>query len=456
MLDRIPPHDEEAEEAVLGSLIIDGEAIARVSAIVQAADFYGERNRWTYEACDALFQRSAAIDQVSVGHELATLGRLETVGGASFLSHLAANVPTSVHAEHYAGIVNRTATMRSLIRAATEIGALGFDPDFDVDATLRQAEDLLFNIRGRQRSKGYISLREILDQYMEDSATIMDPTPGTGPIPTGFLDLDRLLGGLHPSTLFVLAARPGIGKSTLALNMARNAAGRGSKVGIASLEMGRMELAFRLLAAEAEVDSHRLRLNLVTEREQQRVIDAVGALSDIPIYIDDTAGQPISEIRARARRLQIEVGVDLLIVDYIQLAHGSRRYDNNRVMEMSEISGTLKEMARQMVIPVVAVSQLSRAVEMRPGHKPLLSDLRDSGAIEQDADVVAFIYRADAYYTEEDWARFYPNEPYPRNIADLIVAKHRNGPVGEAKLYFRTQFSRFENLVQAVDLEGPA
>jgi len=454
-VDRIPPHDEGAEEAVLGALLIDGAAITRVSAIVQPDDFYRERNRWTYEACLAIFERGAAIDQVTVAHELASKEKLETMGGHSFLSHLAGSVPTSVYAEHYADVVRRTAAMRSLIHAGTEITALGYGEDGDVDKAIREAEDVLFNVRGRQRSTGYVLLREVLDQYMEETASIQEPTPGTGPIPTGFLDLDRLLGGLHRDTLFVLAARPGIGKSTLATNMGRYAAGRGTRVGIASLEMGRMELAYRLLAAEAEVDSHRLRLTLITDREQGRVIDAVGTLSDLPLYIDDTAGLTISEIRARARRLQLEAGLDLLIVDYIQLAHGSRRYDN-RVMEMSEISGVLKEMARDMEIPVIAISQLSRAVEQRPGHKPMLSDLRDSGAIEQDADVVAFIYRADAYYTEEDWARFYPNEPYPRNIADLIVAKHRNGPVGEAKLYFRTQFSRFENLVQAVDLEGPA
>lgn len=451
-VDRIPPHDEEAEEAVLGSLIIDGEAIVRVAPIVNPEDFYRERNRWTYEACLAVFNRGEAIDQVSVGHELGAQGRLEEAGSGAFLSHLVASVPTSVHAEHYAAIVRRTSTMRSLIRAGTEIAGLGFGEDGDVEGALRQAEDALFRVRGRQALKDYVPLREVLDQYMEESASIQEPSPGSGPVPTGFLDLDRLLGGLQRPGLIVLAARPGIGKSTLAMNMARHAAGRGHRVGIASLEMGRMELAYRLLAAEGEVDSHRLRLNLVTDAEQTRVINAVGVLSDLFVFIDDTPGQPVSEVRSRARRLQMERGLDLLIVDYIQLVHGTRRHDN-RVMEMSEISGTLKEAAQEMDVPVIAISQLSRAPEQRTDHRPQLSDLRDSGTIEQDADVVLFIYRDDATYTQEAWGRMHPTEPYPQNIAEVIVAKHRNGPVGSLKLYFRSHFTRFENLV--VTEEGP-
>jgi len=451
-IDKIPPHDEEAEEAILGSLIIDGAAIVRVAPIVRPEDFYRERNRWTYEACLAVFSRGEAIDQVSVGHELGGQGRLEEFGGTSFLSHLVAAVPTSVHAEHYATIVRRTATMRSLIAAGAEIVGLGYGEDGDVAGALRQAEDVLFRIRGRQAIKDYVPLRELLDQYMEESASIQEFAPGSGPIPTGFPDLDRLLGGLQRPGLIVLAARPGIGKSTLAMNIGRHAAGRGYKVGIASLEMGRMELVYRLLAAEGEVDSHRLRLSLITEREQIRIVNAVGELSEIPMYIDDTPGQPISEVRGRARRLQLERGLDLLVVDYIQLVHGTRRHDN-RVMEMTEISGALKEIAQELDVSVVAISQLSRAVEQRPTHRPQLADLRDSGAIEQDADVVAFIYRDDAYYTEEDWHRFHPTDPYPRNIAEVIVAKHRNGPVGGVELYFRSAFSRFESMAPRVELE---
>ena len=445
-VERVPPHDEAAEEAILGSILIDGEAILQVAPFLRPEDFYRERNRWTYDACLALFQRGEAINQVTISHELAGQDKLETAGGPSFLSHLVASVPTSVHAEHYAQIVSRTATMRNLIGAATHIAALGYEQDADLDGTLRQAEDLLFKVRSRRQSRDFVPLREVLDRYLEESAAFQTSTErGAGPVPTGFADLDQLLGGLQRSDLVILAARPSLGKSTLALDIARNAAGQGNVVGIFSLEMSREQLAYRLLSAEAQVDSHRLRLGLITEREQQRVINAVGALSDLPIYIDDSPLQTIVEIRSKARRLHMEHAVDLLIVDYIQLMQGAGRQDN-RVQEMSDISRSLKGIARDLNVPCLAISQLSRAVEQRPTHRPMLSDLRDSGSIEQDADVVAFIYRDDVYTTEEDWERQHPTEAYPKNIAEIIVAKHRNGPLGNLSLYFREQFSRFENL----------
>ncbi|MDO8750757.1 MAG: replicative DNA helicase [Dehalococcoidia bacterium] len=445
-VERVPPHDEAAEEAILGSILIDGEAILQVAPFLRPEDFYRERNRWTYDACLALFQRGEAINQVTISHELAGQDKLETAGGPSFLSHLVASVPTSVHAEHYAHIVSRTATMRNLIGAATHIAALGYEPDADLDATLSQAEDLLFRVRSRRQSRDFVPLRDVLDRYLEESAAFQTPTErGAGPIPTGFSDLDQLLGGLQRSDLVILAARPSLGKSALALDIARNAAGRGAVVGIFSLEMSREQLAYRLLSAEAQVDSHRLRLGIITEREQQRVINAVGALSDLPIYIDDSPLQTIVEVRSKARRLHMEHTVDLLIMDYIQLIQVSGRGDN-RVQEMSEITRSLKGVARDLNVPLLALSQLSRAVEQRPTHRPMLSDLRDSGSIEQDADVVAFIYREDAYFSEEDWERQHPTEAYPKNIAEIIVAKHRNGPLGNLSLYFREQFSRFENL----------
>jgi len=265
---------------------------------------------------------------------------------------------------------------------------------------------------------------------------------------TGFSDLDNLLGGLQRSDLVILAARPSLGKSTLALDIARNGARRGSTVGLFSLEMSREQLAYRLLSAEAQVDSHRLHLNIITEREQQRVINAVGALSDLPIYIDDSPFPTMVDIRSKARRLFLERGLDLLVVDYIGLIHVPGRQDN-RVQEMSEISRSLKGLARDLNVPVLALSQLSRAPEQRPSHRPQLSDLRDSGSIEQDADVVLFIYRDDVYLKEEEWERIHPTETYPKNIAEIIVAKHRNGPLGNLNLYFREQYSRFENLAAA-------
>lgn len=445
-VERVPPHDEAAEEAILGSILIDGDAILQVAPFLRPEDFYRERNRWTYDACLALFQRGEAINQVTISHELAGQDKLETAGGPSFLSHLVASVPTSVHAEHYAQIVSRTATMRNLINAAIHITALGYEQDADLDGTLRQAEDLLFRVRSRRQSRDFVPLREVLDRYLEESAASQTPTErGAGPIPTGFADLDELLGRLQRSDLIILAARPSLGKSALALDIARNAAGQGAVVGIFSLEMSREQLAYRLLSAEAQVDSHRLRLGLITEREQQRVINAVGALSDLPIYIDDSPLQTIVEVRSKARRLHMEHTVDLLIVDYIQLMQGAGRQDN-RVQEMSDISRSLKGVARDLNVPCLAISQLSRAVEQRPTHRPMLSDLRDSGSIEQDADVVAFIYRDDVYITEEDWERQHPTEAYPKNIAEIIVAKHRNGPLGNLSLYFREQYTRFENL----------
>ncbi|MBI4312351.1 MAG: replicative DNA helicase [Chloroflexi bacterium] len=443
--DRIPPHDEAAEEAVLGSVLVDGEAISRVIALLKPEDFYRERNRWTYEACLALFQRGVSVDQVSVAHELGNQGRLDPSGGPAFLSHLVASVPTSVYAEHYAGIVSRTSTLRSLVRAAGEIASLGYGQDADVDETLRQAEDLLFRIRSRRETRDFVPLREVLDQYLEDSATAHTTADlSRGPVQSGFLDLDRLMGGLQRSDLFILAARPSLGKSTLAMNVVRNAAQHGAICGVFSLEMSREQLALRMLSGEAEVDSHRLRMNLLTERESQRVIDSVGALSDLPIYIDDTPLQTIVEIRSKARRLSLERGLDLLVVDYIQLIQGISR-NPNRVQEMTEISRSLKGLARDLHVPLLALSQLSRAVEQRPNHRPQLSDLRDSGSIEQDADVVAFIFREDALFSEEEWERANPSQPYPKNVAEIIVAKHRNGPLGNRNLFFREQFSRFEN-----------
>ena len=444
--DRVPPHDDAAEEAVLGSILVDGGSFVHVAPVLKPEDFYRERNRWSYEACLAIFQRGEPITQISVSHELETLGRLETSGGAAFLSHLVASVPTSVYIEHYALIVSRSATMRNLISAATEIAALGYQQDADLESSLGQAEELLFKIRSRRENRDFVPLRSILDKYLEDSSTLdEDPSLNLGPIATGFIDLDTVLGGLQRSDLVIIAARPSMGKSTLALNISQHAASNGFNVGIFSLEMSAEQMAMRLLSSEAQVDSHSIRINLMSEAEQQRVINAVGGLSDLPIFVDDTPIQSIIEVRSKARRLHLERRVDLIVVDYLQLMQGGSRSDN-RVQEMSDISRALKGLARDLNVPLIALSQLSRAVEQRPSHRPQLSDLRDSGSIEQDADVVAFIYRDDMYLDEDAWERVNPMEPYPKNIAELIIAKHRNGPLKNMNLYFRDQFSRFENL----------
>ena len=445
--EKLLPHDIEAEEAVIGSLLIDGDAIMRVTSFLKPEDFYREKNRFCYEACLDLFRRGEAINQVTVSHQLAIQEHLEPLGGTAYLSHLISAVPTSVHIEYYGHIVNRTATMRNLIDAAAKISTLGYDDTEDVDATLSQAEGILFRVRSGQPARDFMPLREILDQYMEERATVSEPLGRTGaPVLTGFDSLDELLGGLHRSDMVVLAARPSLGKSTLAINISLNAAKSGGSVGMFSLEMSREQLAMRMMAGEAEVDAQRLRLGLYTEAQERQVIDSIGLLSELPIYIDDTPLQGIMEMRSKARRLHIELGLDMLVVDYMQLIQGNRRGDSNRVQEMSEITRSIKGMARDLNVPILAVSQLNRAVEMRTSHRPQLSDLRESGSIEQDADVVMFIHRDDIYYTEDEWTNRFPDRPYPKNVAEIIVAKHRHGPVGNLELLFRDNLVRFESL----------
>jgi len=444
--EQLPPHDVDAEEAVIGSLLIDGESITNISAFLKPSDFFLEKNRWCYEACLALFDRNEAINQVTMAHELGLQDHLEPIGGHAYLSHLVSEVPTSVHLEYYGAIVHRTSIMRRLIGAANRIADIGYDGASDVEAALSRAEEILFRVRSGQGGRDFLHIRDVLDRYMEDSASLQGGplSQGIAFIPTGFADLDKLLGGLQRSDLIILAGRPGLGKSTLAMNIAQYAASQGAIVGSFSLEMSAEQLVMRLLSSESKVDTQRLRQGLYNEKEESRIFDAIGMLSDLPLFVDDSPLQTIIEMRGKCRRLQAERGLDLLIVDYLQLVRGNGRIDN-RVQEMSEISRSLKALARDLDIPVLACSQLSRAVEQRPSHRPQLSDLRESGSIEQDADVVAFIYRDDAYYNEEQWAQMYPDRPYPKNITDLIIAKHRHGPVDTMNLYFQQDLAKFEN-----------
>ncbi len=450
--DRLLPHDPDAEEAVIGSILVDPESVTKVTHFLRASDFYIGRNRWCYEACLALFERDEAINQVSVAHELSGLGRLEDVGGAAYLAHAVQSTPTSVHLEHYGRIVQRTSVMRQLIAAARDIADIGYESGSDVEIALDQAEEMLFRVRTGRGTRDFRHIREVLDVYMEETATLnADQGRSLAPIPTGFTQMDELLGnGLQRSDMIVAAARPSLGKSTLAFNIARHAAEQGASVGVFSLEMSAEQIAVRLISGEANVDSHRLRIGLLSEREESRVFDAIGLLSEMPIYIDDTPIQGVVEMRGKSRRLQAEHGLDLLVVDYLQLMSSTSRRVDNRVQEMGEFSRSLKGMARDLDIPVLACSQLSRAPEQRPSHRPILSDLRESGSIEQDADVVAFIYREDVYTSREDWERTHPTEPYPDSVAEIIVAKHRNGPTGTVPLYFRKDVVRFENLDQSV------
>jgi replicative DNA helicase len=447
--EQLLPHDIAAEEAVIGSLLIDSDSFLDISHLIRPDDFYRDRNRLCFGACAELFRRGEAIDQVTVARELHRTDQLENAGGMAYLSHLVSTTPTSSHANYYGQLVYNTSTMRRLIDAASNISAIGYRDSDDVENTLRQAEDVLFSVRTRRSERGFIPLRQIYDQFLEERASIVDPMDDTAPVLTGYNDLDELLGGMQRSDLLILGARPGLGKSALAVNVSINAARQGSSVGIFSLEMSREQLALRILSGDAEVDAHRLRLGLYTEAEEQRIIDSIGNLSELPVFVDDTPFQGIPEMRSKTRRLSLSPeGLDLLIVDYLQLVQGQvrPRGGENRVQEISEISRSLKGMARDLRIPIITCSQLSRVVEGRPGHRPLLSDLRDSGSIEQDADIVMFIYREDVYYTEDEWDQHFPDRPYPRNIAEIIVSKHRHGPTGGVKLRFRNNLVRFDAL----------
>ena len=445
----MPPHDVDAEESVIGSVLIDGDSLNKIAPFLRSSDFYSEKGRWCYEAVLALLERGEPIDQISVAHELSLHDRLEGVGGADYLGHLVSVVPTSVHIEHYGRIVHHASIMRQLIRVGGDIAAIGYESGPDPEESLTKAENLLFRVRSGRGSSDFTHIRDVLDTYIEESSALHDPEfSHLAPIPTGFTDFDKLLaGGMQRSDFLVLAARPSLGKSTLAFNIARHAAGQGAVVGVFSLEMSAAQIVLRLLSSEAGIDGYRLRLGLLSDAEETRQQDAIGALSDLPIYMDDTPIQGIVEMRGKARRLQTERGLDMLVVDYLQLISGTGRGDN-RVQEMGEISRSLKGLARDLDIPILACSQLSRAVEQRPIKKPLLSDLRESGSIEQDSDVVAFIYREDIYTTREEWEKRNPSEQYPENIAELIVSKHRNGPLGTIPLYFRNEVVRFESMVQ--------
>lgn len=449
--DRLPPHDLKAEESVLGSILIDGMTITQIAGFLSANDFYRQVNRQCFEVLHDLFARQEDIDQVTVTHELEVRGILEDVGGASYLSHLVSVTPTSVHIEHYANLVRRTATMRRLIDAARDIAEIGYKDDPDVDVALSAAEDALFGIRNGAQNRDFAPLSDSLRPYLEEDSPLdqIDTNQATSPVITGYQRLDELLvGGLQRSDMVVLAARPSLGKSMLGLNFSLNAAKAGYKVGIFSLEMGREQIANRLLASQSRVNMQKIRNRVLqTSNEQDQVINSIGLLLDLSIYVDDTPFQGVAEMRGKARRLQMVHGLDFLMVDYMQLIDGGTdsRY-GNRAQEVSEISRQLKGMARDLRIPVLAISQLNRAIEQRTSRKPRLSDLRESGSIEQDADIVMFIHREDKTTTEEEWNRTQPAQPYPRGQAILMIEKHRNGPTDQIEMRVRDSIGIFEEL----------
>ena len=443
---RLPPHDIGAEESVNGSLLIDGKAIYEIAVILEWTDFYSEQNKWIYQACQALYERDEAINQITAAQELDRQGKLESCGGAAYLSHLVSMVPTSLDIEHYARIVYRLSIMRQIISAAGSISRIGYEADPNVSDALNKAEDILFKIRHERGSYDFVHIKSVLDKYFEPPAS---GEPGVyqpvSKVLSSFSGLDDLLGGFQRSDLIIIAGRPSMGKTSLALNIARNAAiEHGAGVALFSLEMSRETLAMRLVSSESGVNLNRIRLGQHEPVEEPRVMDATGVLSEAPIYIDDSPRLRVPEMRSKVRRLYYERGVDLIIVDHLGLMDGQMR---DRVQEISYISRSLKALARELEIPVIAVSQLSRASEFRASHRPQLSDLRDSGSIEQDADVVVFIYRDDYYFTREEWeSGQHGDKDYPAGIADIIIAKHRNGPIGQVSLRFIPRLAKFENI----------
>jgi len=435
VVERLPPHNLEAEQSVLGSLLIDRDAIIKIASYLKPQDFYLAANGTIYKAVLDLYNRREPTDFVTLSDELERREVLEEVGGVSYLSSLLNTVPTAVHIEYYGKIVERHATLRRLIDAGTQIVGIGFQDQVETEDALDAAERALFEVSQNRQTKDFQSIADVLDRYFDQIDYLQQNRGEVVGVPTGYTDLDKLTGGLQRSDLIIVAARPSMGKTAFSLGLAYGAAVQhGRSVGIFSLEMSAEQLVQRLLATETGVDSHRLRLGMIDDSEWDRISRAFGRLSEANVYIDDAANASIMDVRSKARRLQAEKGLDLLIVDYLQLMSGRR--SENRVQEISEISRGLKGLARELNVPVIALSQLSRAVETRADHRPMLSDLRESGSIEQDADIVMFIYRDEKYDENSD----------KKGIAELIVAKHRNGPVGSINLRFFERTARFADL----------
>ncbi len=454
--ERLPPHDLEAEEAVIAALMIDSDAFLAVYPILKPADFFREKNGWVYEACISLWNRDEAINQITVAHELAQKDRLQDAGGQAYLADTIRHLPTSLGAEFYARIVKRDATYRGLIHASTAIMQMAYEAPAEVEQVFSRAEDLLQRLRGGESFRDFVHIRELLSSYLDQDAEEIERQELSA-IRTGYNDLDMLLTGLKRSDLVIIGARPSVGKSSFALGIARNAAvNQHANVGFFSLEMSGEQLAIRLLSAESGVDASRLRLGQNTEPEERRIIAASGTLSEANIWFDDSPVLTAAEVRAKARRLAGEAKrLDLIIIDYLQLMQGEGTYGReNRVQEISFISRTLKNLARELDVPILALAQLSRAIENRHPRTPMLSDLRDSGSIEQDADIVMFLSREELYVTPEQWAEQHPDLPesaYPRGVAEVIIAKHRNGPTGTVELRFRDRLAKFEDWVLRMD-----
>lgn len=433
----LPPQNIEAEQSVLGSILLDKNAIIKVADTILPEDFYRQDHAEIYKAMLKLYHKRSPIDLVTLSDQLASEKKMEGVGGASYLTSLVNCVPTAAHVSRYAQIIQNKSILRRLISAAAKISELSFAESEDAEKVLDKAESILFAVSQTYLQENFITIKDILAESFERIDKLSKEKGVLRGVPTGFSELDNLLAGLQPSDFIVVAARPSMGKSSLALNIALNAAVEQKiPVGIFSLEMSKEQLVDRLICAQAGIDSWKLRTGNLSDEDFPKIGYAMGVLSEAPIFVDDSPLLSATEMRTKARRLQLENKIGLLIIDYLQLMEATQRAGESRVAEVSEISRALKALARELNVPVLALSQLSRAVEMRTPKIPQLADLRESGSIEQDADVVMFIYREDYYDKDTD----------RKNIADIFIKKHRHGPIGQVELYFIPEQMKFRSI----------
>ncbi len=450
MEERVPPQNIEAEQSVLGAMLIDKEAIAKATEILSAEDFYREAHRVIFSAMLEIYNKNEAVDMITVTDILRRDNKLEDVGGIAYITSLANVVLTAANVKYHAEIVAEKSVLRQLVKVSTEIAAMGYEANDEVGVLLDTAESRILEISNRKKRADFTPISAVLMDSVQNIEKLLNNKGGLTGIPTGFNDLDKLTSGLHPSDFIILAARPSMGKTALALNIVQNVALRAHKrvggdprsVAFFSLEMSKEQLVNRMLCAEANIDSQRLRIGEMKEDDWTHLWDACDVMSKAKIYIDDTAGITVMDMRSRARRLKAEHGLDLIVVDYLQLMQGSgkRNTSGDRQQEVSEISRSLKALARELDVPVLALSQLSRGVEARQVKRPMLSDLRESGSLEQDADIVAFLYREDYYNPETE-----------NKHTELIIAKHRNGPVDTVNLFFHKQFTKFVGFTKRED-----
>ncbi|HEY3317749.1 MAG TPA: replicative DNA helicase [Coriobacteriia bacterium] len=447
--ERIPPHNLEAEQSLLGSMFLSLDAAEAAVLEVKSSDFYRSAHAKIFAAIEHLFGRGEPIDIITVADRLEAEGELETVGGKPYLLTITNVVPTAANAMYYATIVKRAATLRRLIGAGTRIATLGYEAGDEIGETIEDAERLLFEVTNERASASFRGMNELLKKGFEQIAELSERKQHITGVPTGFTDLDRILAGMHRGDLIILAARPSVGKTAFALNVAVNAAKVGTKVAVFSLEMSSEQLVQRILCAEAAIDGQRLRTGYVDDSDWPKIMQAMGRLDKCDLHVDDTPASSILEVRSKARRLFRETGPGLIIVDYLQLMQPQNRRSENRQVEIAEISRGLKILAKELDVPVLALSQLSRAVEQRVGKRPQLSDLRESGAIEQDADVVMFIHRdPNPRAASDEYGDEHEGKLPPKGEAEIIVAKHRNGPVDSCNLAYQSQWTKFGNLAR--------